>query len=235
MTHPLTQQLYRQVIVSVQAESHEPLGTVDCLLAMAQSAVNGGAIALRLANPDTIAPIKSALPTIPVIGITKPKTPLPDPESRVYITPALSDANAVARAGADIIAMDATLRPRQEPLQQVVQTLKQQFPDKLLMADIATLEDALSAAETGFDWIGTTLSGYTTETLPKGKSEAPDFELLSAIVSRISIPVILEGRVWTPEHVTEAFQRGAHAVVIGSAITRPQLITRRFIQAIPSL
>jgi N-acylglucosamine-6-phosphate 2-epimerase len=222
-----------RVIVSVQAESIEPFGNFVCLLAMAQSVVNGGAHGLRLANPENIRHIKQHLPDMPVIGITKPTVLPDDPAGHVYITPTLKDAMAVIDAGADIVAMDATDRPRphNQTLAQVVAAIRQQAPDVPLMADVAMLKEGQHAADLGFDLMGTTLSGYTTETLERAKTGEPDFELLCALVQCVSVPVILEGRIWEPTHVRRAFDHGAHAVVIGSAITRPQLITQRFVGA----
>ncbi len=233
----ILESLRQAVIVSVQAEYGEPLSKPECILAMAMSTLNGGAKGLRLANPENIRLVKESLPEIPVIGITKPVHPYSDPENHVYITPSLWTAESVLQAGAEIVAMDATLRPRptEESLKEIVLELKKRFPTALLMADIATEEEANVAVEMGFDVISTTLSGYTAETVSKTLSGEPDFSLLAALSQNISRPVILEGRIWTPEHVTKAFDLGAYAVIIGSAITRPQVITKRFVHAIPSL
>lgn len=229
--------LHHQVIASVQASQGEPLNKPECILAMAMSCIMGGAAGVRLANPENIEIVKQYMPEVPVIGITKPPHPLLDPEHHVYITPSLWTAETVAQAGADIVAMDATLRPRPtgESLKEIVACLRDRFPQVLLMADTATEADADAAADLGFDLISTTLSGYTAETRHKAETDAPDFDLLAALTKKLQIPVILEGRVWHPEEVSRAFDLGAYAVVIGSAITRPQLITKRFVNAIPSL
>lgn len=225
------------IIVSVQADQGEPLNKPECILAMAMSVVAGGAKGLRLANPENIRHVKQFLPEIPVVGITKPPRPPVDPENHVYITPSLWAAESVCLAGAEIVAMDATLRPRPsgESLLEIVAALRERFPGTLLMADIATEEEAYAAAETGFDFISTTLSGYTANTLAAGQTGTPDFDLLSRLTRSLSIPVVLEGRIWSPDHVTQAFEQGAFAVVIGSAITRPHLITRRFVNAVPCM
>ncbi len=229
--------LRHNVIVSVQAEHGEPLSKPECILALSQTVVAGGAKGLRLANPENIRTVKEYLPDIPVIGITKPNHPHPDPENHVYITPSLWAAESLCQAGADIVAMDATLRPRPngEPLEEIVVCLRERFPDVLLMADIATQADADNAARLGFDVIGTTLSGYTAETLDKAKDQQPDFELLAILTNTLSVPIILEGRIWEPGQVSRAFDLGAFSVVIGSAITRPHLLTRRFVEAAPAL
>lgn len=232
----LLSQLARQVIVSVQAEPGEPFYKNDCLLAMAESALNGGAQGLRLANPEPIRHIREFLPEVPIIGITKPTHPHPDPENHVYITPSLWAAESVLQAGANIVAMDATDRPRPsgETLEDIVSCLKQRYPEALLMADIATEAEGRRAADYGFDLVGTTLAGYTAETRELAKTGAPDFNLLRTLAGSLSLPVLLEGRIWHPDEVAQGFQAGAFAVVIGSAITRPHLITRRFVQAIPA-
>lgn len=235
--HKILKTLHHHLIVSVQANQGEPLNKPECLLAMAMAAVQGGAKGLRLANPDNIQLIKEYLPEIPVIGITKPPHPQVDPENHVYITPGLWAAETVAMAGAEIVAMDATQRPRPtgETLAEIVPAFKERFPGTLLMADVATVEEGRAAEALGFDVVSTTLSGYTAETIDKSKTEAPDFELLQALTHAVSIPVILEGRIWTPEQVAHAFDLDAFAVVIGSAVTRPQIITQRFVQALPHL
>jgi N-acylglucosamine-6-phosphate 2-epimerase len=237
MKHLVLDTLNHAVIVSVQADPGEPLNKPECLLAMAMTVVQGGAAGLRLANPENIRLVKEYLPAIPVIGITKPPHPHADPENHVYITPSLWAAESVLQAGADIVAMDATLRPRPtgEALSDIVARCKERFPNALLMADIATQAEAEAAVQLGFDLVGTTLSGYTAETLPRAASKEPDFELLSTLARTLPVPVICEGRIWEPHHVTRAFELGATAVVIGSAITRPHLITQRFVQAVPRL
>ena len=128
-------------------------------------------------------------------------------------------------ADADIIAFDGTSRPRPNcTLKDIISEIKQ--AGKLSMADISTLEEGINCSLLGADIISTTLAGYTDETI--SNSDGPAFELLEQLVKTIDKPVILEGRIWSPEEVEKAFQLGAHSVVIGSAITRPQLITKRF-------
>ncbi len=229
------EKLAKGIIVSVQAEQGEPLYAPECILALAQSALNGGAVGLRLANPENVRLLKEHQPQVPVIGITKPPHLPRDPENHVYITPTLWAAESMIQAGADVVAMDATLRPRPmgESLKEIVGLCRERFQKALLMADIATFEEGIHAEALGFDIIGTTLSGYTTNTLDRKKNDEPDFELLEALVNKLKTPVILEGRIWYAHQVTQAFELGAYAVVVGSAITRPQLITKRFVQAIP--
>jgi N-acylglucosamine-6-phosphate 2-epimerase len=181
--------------VSCQAEGNEPLNSPQVLAAMSRAAVLGGAVAIRAERPENIIQIKKQI-NVPVIGLYKKKYP----DSEIYITPTLHDAIEVLKSGADVIALDATDRPRpnKERLDQIVKTLRKQN-DLLLMADISTYEEGMAAARLSFDLIGTTLSGYTTVTNSKAINEKPDFELLSALVNQLGekTPIIAEGRIGT--------------------------------------
>ena len=219
-----------EIFVSCQASSGEPLYELDCLMAMIKSVINGGAQGLRLAGERDIKEARK-FTNLPIIGITKPD-PLPENwKDIVYITPTFEDAKIIADAGADIIAVDGTSRKRpEENLAEILSRIKNEL--KLVsMVDISTLEEGLMCKLLGADIISTTLSGYTTHTLDKNNDE-PDFELLKELVNITDCPIILEGRIWTPQQVNKAFEIGAHCVVIGSAITRPHLITRRFLEKI---
>ncbi len=218
--------LKNKVIVSVQAMPNEPLYKEDCMFAMMQSVVNGGASALRVAGVRDVKNAKTL--GIPVIGLTKPDGLPENWKEIVYITPTLKEVNELIDAGADVVAFDGTRRPRPNncTLQEIVSRVKS--ANRYAMADIATYDEAMYCAELGVDIISTTLSGYTQESL--SDSDTPDFELLQKIVENTDVPVILEGRIWEPSQVDKAFELGAHCVVIGSAITRPQLITKRFIE-----
>lgn len=233
-TKAILEKLRGGVVVSVQAAHGEPLDKPEYLCALAESALNGGACGVRMAQVDNISYFRQAHPEVPVIGITKPEIIPANAYELVYITPTLSDVQALAGC-CDIVALDATMRPRPggQSLSEIVAQARQSNPDIVLMADVATLEEGLNAAHLNFDLLSTTLSGYTSEThdaLGKG-SGGPDFELLAALVRETQVPVILEGRVWEPAEVTRAFELGAFAVVIGSAVTRPHEITRRFVKA----
>lgn len=222
----MLENLKRKIVVSVQAMPDEPLYQEVALNAMIKSVVTGGAGGLRLAGARDVKNAKKMYPNLPVIGITKPKK-IPDNFlDVVYITPTLNDAKEIIEAGADIIAFDATMRerPNGEKLCDIINFIKSQ--NRLAMADIATYEEAKNAIELGADIVSTTLSGYTRET--QNKPDEPDFELCSALCRDFSVPVIVEGKIWTPEQAKRAFDFGAFCVVIGSAITRPQLITKRF-------
>ena len=214
-----------KIIVSVQAMPGEPLYNEVCMKGMMSSVINGGASVLRVAGVRDVKNAKSL--GVTVIGITKPDK-LPDNwKEVVYITPTLREVNELIDADADIIAFDGTLRvrPNNCTVKEIIDKIHS--VNKLAMADISTFEEGLNCAELGADIISTTLSGYTKES--ESDSDKPDFELLGRLVKSVKIPVILEGRIWEPDEVTKAFELGAFSVVIGSAITRPQLITKRFI------
>lgn len=213
-----------KVIISVQAMPDEPLYKEECLTAMMQSVVNGGAKGLRLAGGRDVKNAKRLF-NVPVIGLTKPDKLPENWKEVVYITPTLKEVRELVEAGADIIATDATLRKRpKESLEEILAFIKQN--NKLAMADISSFEEGMNAAKMGFDFISTTLSGYTQNS--DCTQNEPDFKLLEQLVKNTNCPIILEGRVWEPSEVDKAFELGAHCVVIGSAVTRPQLITKRF-------
>ncbi len=223
--------LENKVIVSVQAEGNEPLNKPEHLLALSQTVINGGAGGLRLCGLKNITAIKKNV-NAPIIGLTKLEpTPFNWLDS-VYITATMQDLKELLKTGIDFIAIDGTKRPRADN-----STLKDQIDlirkeGKVVICDISTLEEGINAAERGADMISTTLSGYTKETRYK-VNEGPDFDLLRELIEESSIPVIMEGRIWNTEDVKEAFDIGANAVVIGTAITRPHKITKRFVSAIP--
>lgn len=215
------------VVVSVQAMPSEPLYAESCMTAMMKSVVNGGAGALRVAGVRDVK-IAKKLFTLPVIGLTKPNVIPKNYKEIVYITPTVKDVIDLVQAGADIIATDATQRPRPngEKLADLFKYIH--INNIIAMADISTLEEGIKAKEAGADILSTTLAGYTLESV-NSPSKEPDFELLKQLVETTKMPVVLEGRIWEPEQVNKAFELGAHCVVIGSAITRPQLITKRFV------
>lgn len=215
------------VVVSVQAMPNEPLYLEQCMIGMMKSVVNGGAGALRLAGARDVKNAKKLF-KLPIIGLTKPNVIPKNYKELVYITPNIKDVIELVEAGADVIATDATQRkrPNNEKLQDLIKYIH--INKRLAMADISTLEEGLNAKELGADIISTTLAGYTLESANSPANE-PDFELLKQLVEQTQLPVVLEGRIWEPEQVNKAFELGAHCVVIGSAITRPQLITKRFV------
>lgn len=219
--------LKNKVVVSVQAMPSEPLYLEKCMVAMMKSVVKGGAGGLRVAGARDVKNAKHLF-DITVIGLTKPDVIPPNWQEIVYITPTLDDVIELVNAGADIIAFDGTMRerPNGAKLEDLIKYIK--INKRVSMADISTVEEGINAAKLGANMLSTTLSGYT-QFSQKGGS-GPDFELLEQLVKETNLPVVLEGRIWEPEEVDKAFELGAHCVVIGSAITRPQLITKRFVQ-----
>lgn len=225
---PLLQKIKGGLIVSCQALLNEPMHGAGLMVAMARSAVLGGAVGIRSNGPDDIAAIRAEV-NLPLIGLYKVEFP----GFEVYITPTVEQARQVAQAGADIIALDATQRPHPDRLGIRERIwLVHQETDHPVMADIATLEEGLLAEDAGADLVATTLSGYTADS---PKSNGPDFELLQHLVERLEVPVIAEGRIATPEQARCAIDTGAFAIVVGSAITRPQWITQQFVRRIQSV
>jgi putative N-acetylmannosamine-6-phosphate epimerase len=221
------------LIVSCQASAGEPLAQPEHILALSLSALAGGARALRLEGVENIRMVRRHT-DVPIVGLLKSaQVKEQDRFKEVYITRTYEDAAAVSEAGADLIALDATGRQRPEGLTLPELTARIHVElKKLVWADVASLDQASAAVDCGADLVSTTMYGYTEETkLPA--DAGPDFALLKTICETVHVPVILEGRVWHPQEVTRAFELGAYAVVVGSAITRPQLITSRFVRAIP--
>ena len=226
------------LIASCQASEGEPLCAPQHILALALSALNGGAIALRLEGDDNIKMVresKSVPAKIPLIGLIK--STLIDPKDRLskaYITSTFEEAKRIADAGADIVALDATGRERPDghSVKQMIERIHSEL-GKAVWADCARFEEGMAAAEAGADIVSTTLFGYTAETSSEIEL-GPALDMLSQLLAHLKVPVILEGRIWYPQELTAAFERGAYAVVVGSAITRPQLITERFVKAIPA-
>lgn len=218
------------LIVSCQADAGEPLDSPATMAALAKAAVAGGAVGIRAERPENLIAVRAAV-AVPVIGLFKKKYP----DSEVYITPTAAEVLAVLKTGVPIIALDATDRPRpgHETLSQLIRLIRNHGP-ALIMADISTVAEGLAAARLGVDLVGTTLSGYTEASKAQALTGRPDFRLISELRQKLAgrVPVIAEGRIWTPEEAVAAFRCGAHAVVVGTAITRPTVITRQISHAI---
>ncbi len=209
------------LVVSCQAREDNPLHGPSHMAAMAQAAEQGGARGIRADGPVDVAAIR-AITGLPLIGLNKRW----EEGFPVYITPDFASAREVAEAGADIIAIDATARPRKgENVAALIGRIQDEL-GKLVMADISTIAEGMAAAACGADFVASTLSGYT-DAAPAG--DGPDLDLVAELVARCKCPVIAEGRYDTPERVARAFALGAHAVVVGTAITNPREITRRFV------
>jgi len=205
------------LVVSVQAPDGSPLAAPSHLAAMARAAASGGAAGIRAVE---VAAVKEAV-ALPVIGLRKRRVEGSD----VYITPSLEDARAVAAAGADIVAVDATLRPRPDGVS--LAALVSELPVPVL-ADVDCLEAGVAARKAGAAAVATTLAGYTgAGTTPA----TPDINLVEVLAAELDCPVFAEGRIATPQQARDAFDAGAFAVVVGTAITDPVALTRDFAAA----
>ena len=200
------------LIVSCQAPADSPLHDPIVIAAMARTAINRGASGVRIDTPAHVAAVRQQV-SAPIIGIWKQQLP----GCEIYITPRFEDARAIALAGADIIAIDATLRnrPAGEDLKTLIDRIHQEL-GKLVMADVDTIESAIAAAEAGADTVGTTLFGYTPQT---ESFSPPGFDLLAQMVAKLKIPVICEGGISGPSMAKKALNLGATAVVVGGDIT----------------
>lgn len=214
-----------ELIVSCQALPEEPLHSSFIMSKMAYAAMKGGAKGIRANGVEDIREIKNTV-DLPIIGIIKSVYPGSD----VFITPTRKDIDLLCEEGVDIIALDATnrVRPDGTTISEVFPEVREKYSDQLFMADCATYEEAKEAYRLGFDCLGTTLSGYTADTL--GRS-LPNLALIERLVNDFPIPIIAEGGIWTPEQLKRVFELGAHSAVVGTAITRPMDITKRFIAA----
>ena len=200
------------LIVSCQALPQEPLHSSFIMGRMAVAAKEGGASGIRANGVEDIETIRREV-DLPVIGIIK--------------------AEVLLSLGVEILALDATCRPRPGgiSLEEFFLPLRQRYPEQVFMADCATFEECVRAQELGFDLVGTTLRSYTPET--KGV-EIPDYRLLKQLTRELSTPVIAEGGIWERDQLGKVFACRVHAAVVGTAITRPREITRRFVEAIGS-
>lgn len=222
----ILQQIKNKLVVSCQALPEEPLHSPFIMGRMAYAAYLGGASGIRANSVEDIREIKKKV-DLPIIGIIK----CVYEGSEVFITPTAKEVDDLYREGVDIIAMDATdrVRPDGTTITELFPSLKQKYKDQVFMADCSTFEEGVKAAELGFDIIGTTLSGYTAAT--KGRI-LPDFDLVEELVRHLSLPVIAEGGISTPEELKRMFDLGIFSAVVGSAITRPLEITQRFMKAV---
>jgi N-acylglucosamine-6-phosphate 2-epimerase len=213
-----------RLVVSCQALDGEPLHSSYIMGKMALAAKEGGASGIRANTKEDIIAIKEEV-TLPVIGIVKRDYE----DSEIYITATKTEIDELMESGCEMIALDATMRkrPNNLSLAELVSYVREKGPTVELMADIATIEDAINAEKLGFDCVGTTLLGYTKESSGR-KLFDNDFAFLKDVLKEVSIPVIAEGNIMTPEMLKRALEIGAFAVVVGGAITRPQQITARF-------
>lgn len=215
----LNDTLRGRLIVSCQAPVGDPMRETATLVRLARSAVAGGGAAIRANEPEVVAAITEAV-ALPVIGLWK------DGDTGVYITPTVRHALAIAEAGAAVVAADATDRPRPDGSTFAELVTAVHAAGALVMADVSTLAEGIAAAAQGADFVSTTLSGYVPGT---PEQTGPDLDLVTSLSAAIDVPVVAEGRINTPGEAAEALARGAHSVVVGTAITAPTALTARFV------
>ncbi len=216
--------LHNSLVVSCQALEDEPLHSSLIMSKMALAAKQGGAVAIRANSVEDIQAIKAEV-DLPIIGIIKQTYP----NEEVFITPTMVEVAELVKEGVEIIALDGTnrIRPGGLSFSEFFGKVKTEYPNQLFMADVSTLQEGVQAANCGVDIVAPTLAGYT----PYSKDTKP-LVLVKELVDHVEIPVIAEGNFDTPEKARLALEAGAHAVVVGSAITRPTYITQKFVAAI---
>ena len=195
---------------------------------MALAAMQGGASGIRANTKEDIAEIRRNV-DLPIIGIVKRDYE----DSQVYITPTMKEIDELMEVKPEIIAVQAgiELRPEGKTLDEFYREIREKYPNQPLMADCSTIEEALHADELGFDFIGTTMVGYTEQSRGD-RIEANDFEIIRTILEKVTHPVIAEGNINTPEKAKRVIELGCFSVVVGSIITRPQVITKTFTDAL---
>ncbi|MBD1845719.1 putative N-acetylmannosamine-6-phosphate 2-epimerase [Cyanobacteria bacterium FACHB-63] len=211
------------LIVSCQAPPESPLRHPSIIAALAEAAIAQNAVAVRVDTPEHITAVRQRV-SAPVIGLWKQFVS----NSEIYITPQFEHASAIAEAGADLIAIDATLRDRPEPVATLIDRIHTQL-DKPVVADIDTLEAAIAAAEAGADFIATTLYGYTPATL---QQTPPGLNLVSQLAEKLDTPILCEGGIASPQTARQALDLGAYAVVVGTAITGIEAQVQAFDRAL---
>jgi putative N-acetylmannosamine-6-phosphate epimerase/L-amino acid N-acyltransferase YncA len=228
MAHAAIDRLKGGLIVSTQADPASPLANPAVIAAMAQAAEQAGCAGHRINTPGHLRAVR-AVCSKPIIGIYKVVVPGFD----VYITPTLESAREVAESGPDIIAIDGTQRARPTgiSLGELIDGIHAEL-GRPVMADVSTLAEGIAAAELGADIVATTMAGYTPETADR--KEGPDLQLVRDLAAAVNVPIIAEGRYWRPNQVAAAFAAGAHAVVVGTAITATGWLVSQFLQASPA-
>lgn len=222
------EQIRDNLIVSCQALEDEPLHSSFIMGRMAKAAKQGGAKGIRANTVSDITEIRNNV-DLPVIGIIKRDYP----DSEVYITPTMKEVDELMTVKPEIMALDATkrLRPGGKSLDDFYHEVRSKYPDQPLMADCSSIEEAIHADELGFDFIGTTMVGYTSYTR-EDQIESHTFEIIRKILQYVKHPVIAEGNIDTPAKARAVLDLGCYAVVVGGAITRPQNITKKFVEAV---
>lgn len=224
----IIEKLKGKLIVSCQALPGEPLYIENDTMMplMAVAAKRAGAAGIRTNGERDVKEIKKTV-DLPVIGLIKKEYE----GFSQYITVTMKEIDTLVKVGADIIALDCTMRERGDgkTVNGFIKEIKEKYPDIILMADISTFEEGVNAEKAGVDMVGTTLSGYTPYS---EKTDGPDFKLVEKLSKELVIPVIAEGKIHEPQQAKKMLELGAHAVVVGGAITRPLEIAQRFVKAV---
>lgn len=224
----IIEKLKGKLIVSCQALPGEPLYIENDTMMplMAVAAKRAGAAGIRTNGERDVKEIKKTV-DLPVIGLIKKEYE----GFSQYITVTMKEIDTLVKVGADIIALDCTMRERgdRKTVNGFIKEIKEKYPDIILMADISTFEEGVNAEKAGVDMVGTTLSGYTPYS---EKTDGPDFKLVEKLSKELAIPVIAEGKIHEPQQAKKMLELGAHAVVVGGAITRPLEIAQRFVKAV---
>lgn len=221
----LLERLKDGLIVSCQVQHDDPIYTDDIVIKMAEAAKWGGAVGIRANSPEQIKAIKASV-DLPIVGLWK----VWHEDSDVFITPTMKEVRAIWEAGAEIIALDCTAQITHEQTQawDLIKEVKRELPEAILFADISNYEEAVRAIENGADIVAPTLYGYTKETQHIEGADYREFARMCRDFKDDAY-VMMEGHLYTPEDAMKCIYLGAHSVVVGSAITRPHLIAKRFV------
>lgn len=223
MKNKIFNRFEKGLIVSCQAEGDDPFNNKESIVRFAIAAQMGGAVGIRSEGIENISAIKKAL-NLPIIGLIKSTFP----DKFVKITGSINELEKLIKVGSDIVAIDGTFRSREGMTgPQFINFVKKNY-NCIVLADISTLEEAIECQNSGADAIATTLNGYTPETIGDNNG-LPNYNLISTIVKNLNIPVFAEGRISEPGQLKKILELGAFSVVVGTAITRPRIITQKFV------
>jgi N-acylglucosamine-6-phosphate 2-epimerase len=225
MKNEILEKIKGGLIVSCQARLGWPMYGSEIMAAFAMAAQIGGAVAIRATGKNDIVAIKKKT-NLPIVGINKQFSDYP-----VYITPTYESAKEILDVGIDVIALDTTdrKRPNNEKYKDIIKKIRANYPNVLIMGEISTIDEAIETLKHGVDLISTTLAGYTEQSK---EIKSIDLDLIREIKKISEVPIIAEGMIKTVEDALNALKAGAYSVVVGTSITRPEIITKRFVEKI---